>query len=102
MFIRLATINRRITMFRIWVKIIKENRLIKDTVICIDDYDMTRTHKVYKALEDACYEFDLAKPIWLSKNKTDFIHHARTRFTSDNFVEHIDFDYLDFQVIEED
>ena len=47
-------------------------------------------------------EFDLAKPVWLKKNKDEFIHHARTRFTADNFVEDIDFDYLDFQVIEEE
>ena len=85
-------------MFRVWGKLIKDNHLMKDTVICISDYEMTRTHKVYKALEDMCYEFDLAKPVWLKKNKDEFIHHARTRFTADNFVEDIDFDYLDFQV----
>ena len=34
--------------------------------------------------------------------KEEFIHHARTRFYADNFVEDIDFDYLDFHVIEED
>ena len=50
-------------MFRVWGKLIKDNRLLKDTVICINDYEMTRTHKVYKALEDMCYEFDLAKPM---------------------------------------
>jgi hypothetical protein len=49
-----------------------------------------------------CYEFDLAKPIWLKKNQQDFIKHARTRFDADNFVESIDFDYLDFHLIEED
>lgn len=89
-------------MFRIWGKIIKNNRLIRDTVICINDNTMTRTAKVYKCLEDICYEFDLAKPVWLKSNQTDFIRHARTRFTQDNFVETIDFDYLDFQVIEEE
>lgn len=89
-------------MFRIWGRLIKDNRLIRDTVVCIDDYEMTRTHKVYKALEDMCYEFDLAVPFWLKKNKEDFICHARTRFTQDSFMEEIPFDYLDFQVIEED
>lgn len=89
-------------MFRIWGKLIKNNRLLRDTVICIDDSGMTRTAKVYKCLEDICYEFDLAKPVWLKANQNDFIRHARTRFTQDNFVESIDFDYLDFQVIEEE
>ncbi|MBC5662721.1 hypothetical protein DXB77_10500 [Clostridium sp. OM05-9] len=89
-------------MFRVWGKIMKDNRLIKDTVVCIDDASLTRTKKVYKALEEMCYKFDLAKPIWLKKNQNDFILHARTRFNHDNFVEAIEFDYLDFQVIEED
>ena len=89
-------------MFRIWGKLMKNNRLVKDTVICIDDTSMSRTAKVYKALEDICYEFDLAKPAWFKKNQNEFICHARTRFTQDNFIEQIDFDYLDFQVIEEE
>lgn len=87
---------------RIWGKIIKDNRLVKDTVIEIYDYDLSRTKKVYKALEEMSYQFDLAKPIWLDVNKDDFIKHARTKFTKDSFMEDIDFDYLDFQVIEED
>ena len=89
-------------MFRVWGKIIKQNRLMKDVVIEIEDYSMSRTQKVYKALEDMCYAFDLGKPIWLELNKKDFIRNARTRFTKDCFIEEIDFDYLDFQVIEED
>ncbi len=89
-------------MFRIWGKIIKDNRLIKDHTVCIEDYSMTRTSKVYQALEELCYTFDLSKPIWLDINKKDFIRHARTRFTQDSFIDEIDFDYLDFQVIEED
>lgn len=89
-------------MFRIWGKLIKNNHLIKDTVVCIEDYSLSRTKKVYQALDEICYTFDLAKPIWLEGNKADFIKHARTRFTKDNFIEEIEFDFLDFHVIEED
>lgn len=89
-------------MFRIWGKLIKDNKLVKDYTVCIDDYSMSRTAKVYSALDTLCYEFDLAKPVWLKSNQEDFIKHARTRFTNDNFIEQIEFDYLDFQVIEED
>lgn len=89
-------------MFRVWGKIIDQNRLVKDMVVEIEDYSISRTQKVYQALDTMCYEFDLAKPIWLELNKKDFIRNARTRFTQDSFIEEIDFDYLDFQVIEED
>lgn len=89
-------------MFRVWGKIIKDNRMIKDYTACIEDYTMKRTQKVYKALDEICYEFNLGRPIWLDLNKKDFIKYARTRFTKDSFIEEIDFDYLDFWVIEED
>ena len=87
---------------RIWCKLFKKNRMLKDTVIENYNMEMSRTAKVYDSLEQACYEFDLEKPIWLDKNKQEFIRHARTRFYQDNFIEQINFDYLDFQVIEED
>ena len=88
-------------MFRMWGKIFHENHMLKDTVICIDS-DLNRTRKVYQALEEICYEFDLSKPLWLDHNKNDFIHHSKTRFNSDSFVEDIDFDFLEIQVIQED
>lgn len=87
-------------MFRLWGKIWKENRLIKDTVIC-DDSDDTRTHKIFHALDAICYEFDLGKPIWLDSNIKEFQKRDKTRFTQDSFVEGIEFDYLEIQVIEE-
>lgn len=87
-------------MFRLWAKIIKDNHLIKDTVVCDETKD-TRTHKVFHAMESICYEFDLGKPIWLNKNVSEFQKHAKARFYQDSFVEEIDFDYLEIHVIEE-
>ena len=51
-------------MFRLWAKEFKDNRMLRDMVIC-DDSDETRTHKIFNALEEICYEFDLSKPIWM-------------------------------------
>lgn len=88
-------------MFRLWAKIFKDNRMLKDTVICNDSSD-TRTHKVFSAIEEVCYEFDLGKPIWLDSSIEEFKRHDKVRFDADNFIESIDFDYLEIQVIEED
>ena len=88
-------------MFRLWGKMFKENRLIKDTVICNDSQD-TRTHKIFDALDKICYEFDLGKPIWLDASVTEFRKHRKARFRQDSFIEQIDFDYLEIQVLEED
>ncbi len=86
---------------RIWFKMMKENRLVRDQMI-VDASDETRTHKIFGALEKVCYEFDLEQPIWLDSNVNEFKRHAKTRFLQDNFIEHLSFDYLEMQVIEED
>jgi hypothetical protein len=88
-------------MFRLWAKIFKDNRMLKDTVIC-DSSEDTRTHKVFHAIDEACYQFDLSKPIWLDSTIAEFKRHDKARFTSDNFIEAIEFDYLEIHVIEED
>ena len=88
-------------MFTLWGKLWKNNHLLKDTTIC-DGSEDSRTHKVMNALEKICYEFDLGHPIWLDANVRGFQKHARTRFTQDSFIEQIDFDFLEIQIIEED
>ena len=88
-------------MFRMWGKIWKDNHLLRDIVIENNKED-TRTHKVFEALDEICYQFDLSKPIWLKSNIREFKRHAKTRFRQDSFVDEVDFDFLEFQVIEED
>lgn len=88
-------------MFRVWGKLFRDNRMIRDITVCNDAED-TRTHKVFHAMDEICYVFDLSKPIWLDSNIREFRRHARTRFFQDSFLDDIDFDYLDFHVIEED
>lgn len=88
-------------MFRLWAKEWKDGHLIADTVVS-DSSNETRTHKVFHCLTEVCHEMDLAEPIWLDKNVKDFQRRARCRFTQDSFVEEIEFDYLEIQILEED
>ena len=88
-------------MFRLWARTFRDTHMIQDTVI-EDATKETRTHKVFRALEQVCIQFDLAQPIWLDKNIAEFKRHARTRFYQDSFIESVDFDYMEFQVLEED
>ena len=74
-------------MFRLWGKMWKDNHMLKDLVID-DDSEDTRTHKIFHALQEI--------------NISDFKRHSKTRFRQDSFIEHIEFDYLEIQVIEED
>lgn len=89
-------------MFRLWAKEWKSNRMVKDMVVKNDNPELNRTKKIFAALEEVCSEFDLSVPMWLDSNIAEFKQHDRVRFSKDNFIDEIDFDYLEIHVIEED
>ena len=72
-------------MFQMWGKLVENNHILQDLTVCIDDED-TRTHKVFRALDEICDAWNLAKPIWLDTNI---------------FIESLEFDYLEIQITEE-
>ena len=88
-------------MFRLWAKEFKDNRMVKDMMV-EDGSSETRTHKIFNAIDKVCYAFDLSKPIWLEANIAEFKKISKVRFRSENFIDEIDFDYLEIHVIEED
>ena len=88
-------------MFRLWIRLVEDNHLLKDMVVSDETYD-TRTRKIFNAIEKGCYEMDLPKPIWLEHTVKDFQIHNKCRFTKDAFIEDVSFDYMEIQVIEED
>lgn len=90
-------------MFRLWCKIIDDNKhLLKDVVIENADPELNRTRKIFDGLREACMSLNLSEPIWLDSNVEDFKRHSKVRFIQNNFIEPIDFSYLEIQVIEED
>lgn len=69
----------------------------------IEDFtEDTRTHKIYHAITEVCHRLDLSEPLWLDSNISEFHRRARTRFGASNFIESIDFDYLEIHVLDED
>ncbi|NLP35974.1 MAG: hypothetical protein GX359_12450 [Clostridiales bacterium] len=89
-------------MFRLWAKIFKDNHMIENMVVSNDNDEMRRTQKIFAAIDEICDAYNLSKPIWLNSTINDFKRHDKTRFTQDNFIDSIDFDYLEIHVIEED
>ena len=89
-------------MFRLWAKMIVSGKMVKNMTIENSDSSLNRTKKIFSAIDEVCYAYDLSKPIWLDKNINEFRKNSKTRFTKDNFVDDIDFDSLDIEVIEED
>lgn len=88
-------------MFRLWAKEFKNNKMLRDMVIENNDASLTRTQKIFSAIDEVCYAFDLSKPIWLEHNIREFKRIDKTRFINDNFIDSIDFDFLEIHVIEE-
>lgn len=88
-------------MFRLWGRCIKNNHLVRDMVAEDADYSKSRTRMVLDGLSEICRAFDLAEPIWLESNISEFQRLSRTRFRKDSFIEELDFDYLEIRVIEE-
>ena len=89
-------------MFRLWGKMILSGKMIKNMTIENSDSSLNRTKKIFNAIDEICYAYDLSRPIWLDKNIKEFKKSNKTRFTKDNFIDEIDFDSLDIEVIEED
>ena len=88
-------------MFRLWAKLWKDNRMLKDRTI-EDGREVNRTKKVLDAVETVCSEWDLPKPIWLQSNVKVFRLRSRTRFGQDSFIEQVEFDWFEIHVLEED
>ena len=90
-------------MFRLWCRMIDGSRhTVGESVYEDGDPRINRTKKIFAVISEACRTFDLSEPIWLDSNIRDFQRTSHVRFSQDNFVEEIPFQYLDVQVIEED
>lgn len=88
-------------MYRLWGKIYKNGKIINDIVI-EDKSSKSLSEKTDFAITEICMKFDLQKPLWLQDNEKDFNKFKRTQFNKHHFIEQIEFDYLEIEVIEED
>lgn len=89
-------------MFRLWGKIYKNNKIVNDTVIRIDSKKDSTEAKVSSAVNEMCVIFDLQQPLWFNVNYKDIEQFGLTTFSSDHFIESIDFDYFEVEIIEDD
>ncbi|MBR3643417.1 MAG: hypothetical protein IKN57_07920 [Parasporobacterium sp.] len=89
-------------MFRLSGKTVHDNRTVLSHTVAISDPSETRTHKIFRGVEELARQFDLPVPIWLDRNIREFKRNSRTRFTGDSFIEPVDFDYFEICVEEEE
>lgn len=88
-------------MFRVWCKIVKNQKAINDKVVSNNQNKQHILLKLDAALDDVCLEFDLAKPLWFDSNYKEVHLFKKATFNKDHFMEPIHFDYLELEIIED-
>lgn len=87
-------------MIRLWGKIIKNSKIISHAEFTCNE-EIVYQEQLKKCIKELCYEMDLQKPFWLPKNLEEYNRTKKTSFIQDNFVEEINFDRFEIQVLEE-
>ena len=78
---------------RLWGRIMKHQRIIKQETITIENDDME------EAFLEMCRRFDVQRPIQLPKHNREFERFGRTFFSKEHFTESVDFDKLEIELI---
>ena len=88
-------------MYRLWGKIYKNNNIISDTVFELDTPGISAEEKLDQGLVALCYHFDIQKPMWFSSNDSEYELIGKTRFADQHFIEDIDFDFFEIEIVED-
>ncbi|AGK98823.1 hypothetical protein [Clostridium pasteurianum] len=76
---------------RIWGKVIKNNKIIKDEVV-ISDGEGSYQDNLKLCIKELCYKLDISKPYWLPPNVKEYNRRRKTTFNENHFIDEIDFD----------
>ncbi|NLP15352.1 MAG: hypothetical protein GX383_12940 [Clostridium sp.] len=79
-------------------RIVKGTKTIRQSTFKEDDEGADFADLLEKGLIALCRELEIPVPLWLKKNTTEFARYRRTFFTSDQFVETVNFDKFEFKL----
>ncbi|MCG8500943.1 MAG: hypothetical protein MJB12_11115 [Firmicutes bacterium] len=88
-------------MFRVWGKIVKNNKMVQSYTAQYDKSDLSEREMLDLCMEEICREFDIQKPLWLSLHEKDLARYGKVTFNADAFMEEIDFDTFRIEVLVE-
>lgn len=84
--------RRAANMVKIWAKVIKNGKIIKQFVYEKDgatDYSV-----FFEYVRDICEALDIPTPVLIKTHLFNYAKYNTVRFTADDFVEKTDFDKL--------
>lgn len=90
-----------ILLIRLWGKIIKDNKILFEREGIYEYDDLEYEEQLKYCIQNICAELDLGKPYWLNPNLKEYNRYKKTSFTQDNFIEEIDFDRFEIEVLDE-
>ena len=79
-------------MFKIWAKILKDGKIVKQTVY--ESVDKFVYSKFFTYLADICEELDIATPVLLKTHIFNYAKFSTVRFIPRDFAEPVEFDKL--------
>lgn len=77
-------------MVRIWAKITKEEKILKDVIY--EDFSQFNSDNFFDYIANICEKLDIATPIILKKHLLHYIEFNSTTFLPQDFPEEVDFD----------
>ena len=80
----------------IWVRLMNKTKILQDKVIDC------KAESWQEALETACHDMDVPKPILMPRHQRDFAEFGQTRFLPEHFVESVPFDRMEVEFIDPD
>jgi len=83
---------------KIWVITKKNNKIVLDKIF---ENEKTTLASIYDLISVACDDFDIGKPLYLSKNESEIADFRRTVFYPADFIEKINFHTLEVEIIDE-
>lgn len=86
---------------RVWAKVLKEHRIMRETVREFSSARPSDMEEWSVLLHDLCQDLDLCRPVILRKHVNDLLRFSRVVFKPADFIESVDFDEFEIEVLSE-
>ena len=83
---------------QVWMTLRKKSKIIKDAMVEYDENAPFDT-AILNAMTDTLRQWDVPRPMVLSRHKADWDQFGRILFMKDHFVESFPFDVLELEAI---
>ncbi len=87
-------------MYRLWAKVIKNNKIINSIDVSNDD-DISIEKKKSKCFSKIFNSLDISSPVWLSNHYNNFSEFKMVTFYKHDFIDTVDFDKLEIELLDD-